>query len=128
MPRRVQRINYNNKLWNSWIDAMTTSMTWWQRKTLKLTRSRWLLAWISSDCFQSFSPLWQAKCSNNVNILIRLIFYVILYYTFNCAFYIQLTFNIQCVIQYSTFHSTFNYSFWIQFFIYPFNYLFNNFN
>ena len=35
MPRRVQRINYD-KLWNSWIDAMTTSMIRWQRKPLNV--------------------------------------------------------------------------------------------
>ena len=44
------------------------------------------------------------------------------------AFNIQLVFNIQYVIQYSTSHSRFNYSFYIQFLIHPFNYLFNNFN
>ena len=38
MPRGVQRRN-NDKLWNSWIDAMTTSVTWWQRKPLKIRRS-----------------------------------------------------------------------------------------
>ena len=47
---------------------------------------------------------------------------------FNYAFNIQLIFNIQRIIQYSTSHSTFNYSFYIQFLFRPFNNLFNNFN
>ena len=45
---------------------------------------------------------------------------------FNYAFNIQLIFNIQRVLQYSTSHSTFNYSFYIQFLFRPFNNLFNN--
>ena len=45
---------------------------------------------------------------------------------FNYAFNIQLIFNIQRVIQYSTSHSTFNYSFYIQFLFRPFNNLFNS--
>ena len=51
-----------------------------------------------------------------------------MYYVFNYAFNIQLIFNIQHAIEYSTSHSTFNYSFYIQFLFYPFNYLLNNFN
>ena len=42
-----------------------------------------------------------------------------MYYVFNYSFNIQLIFNIQRVIQYSTSHSTFNYSFYIQFLIHP---------
>ena len=39
----------------------------------------------------------------NVAYSIRLILYVFFYYVFNCAFNIQLIFNIQRVIQYSAF-------------------------
>ena len=44
---RVQRINYD-KLWNSWIDAMTTSMTWRQRKPARITRLS------SSKCYKEW--------------------------------------------------------------------------
>ena len=47
MPRRVQPINYG-KLWNSWIDAMTTSMTWRQRKPARI---KWLS---SSKCYKEW--------------------------------------------------------------------------
>ena len=46
MPR-VQRINYG-KLWNSWIDAMATSMTWRQRKPARI---KWLS---SSKCYKEW--------------------------------------------------------------------------
>ena len=34
---RPQRIN-SHKLWNSWIDSITTSMTWWLRKPTRIKR------------------------------------------------------------------------------------------
>ena len=46
MPR-VQRISYD-KLWNSWIDAMTTSMTWRQRKAARIKRLS------SSKCYEQW--------------------------------------------------------------------------